>query len=165
MSYKTELQGNNTDLQTVLSKVNALPDRLVLPTLKNPAGAENIESGFQAVDGLGNLLTGVLEKVEIIEGSFTGANAHNKTITVDGLKGAKNFILIDCTASAQNLDYTPLVAMVYINGAVKYSLCLANDTDELAHKSATFDPTTGKITAKYQYMYIGYGDTYRYWKW
>lgn len=26
MSYKTELQGNNTDLQTILDKVNALPD-------------------------------------------------------------------------------------------------------------------------------------------
>ena len=26
MSYKTDLQGNNTDLQSILSKVNALPD-------------------------------------------------------------------------------------------------------------------------------------------
>ena len=46
MSYKTELQSNNTDLQTILGKVNALPS--ALDTSDATAGAGDILTGKDA---------------------------------------------------------------------------------------------------------------------
>lgn len=59
MSYKTEFQSNNADLQAILKQVNSLPES-PLPTLSNPATAENVESGYEAIDSEGNKLTGTL---------------------------------------------------------------------------------------------------------
>lgn len=87
MSYKEQLQGNNIDLQGLLEMVDTLPeaekledelstqDNLIeqilteldnksstpLPELTNPAGPEHILSGFEAVDGDGVLIEGMLE--------------------------------------------------------------------------------------------------------
>lgn len=67
MSYKTDLQGNNTDLQTVLSKVNALPD--ALDTSDATATAGDIASGKTAyvngskVTGIGNFPEAITVKV------------------------------------------------------------------------------------------------------
>ena len=62
MSYKSELQGNNTDLQTILDKVNALPEETVLPELTDPASASDIVLGKEAIDGDGNKMTGTVEE-------------------------------------------------------------------------------------------------------
>lgn len=76
MSYNSELQSNNSDLQTILNIVNTLPDAngsggVELPELENPATAADMVLGKSLYDSDGNLVTGnVLEKTE---GSlFTG---------------------------------------------------------------------------------------------
>ena len=64
MSYKTELQSNNVDLQGILDKVNALPEMEEapeLPTLSNPAMAAQILSGYEVLDQHGIKLTGIME--------------------------------------------------------------------------------------------------------
>lgn len=87
MSQKTELQSNNTDLQNILSKVNGLPDQLVLPTLKNPAGAENIETGYQALSGAG----------EVIEGTATISKAPVRIVSKDKISWKGVLCAIDAT--------------------------------------------------------------------
>lgn len=37
-----------------------------LPELMNPAGAENIQSGYEAIDGSGNKIMGALESVQTV---------------------------------------------------------------------------------------------------
>lgn len=37
-----------------------------LPELTNPAGAENIQSGYEAIDGSGNKIMGALESVQTV---------------------------------------------------------------------------------------------------
>ena len=58
MGYKTELQNNNIDLQEILDAVNSLPEETKLPELSNPADAENIQSGYEAIDRNGEKIIG-----------------------------------------------------------------------------------------------------------
>lgn len=60
MSYKSELQSNNTDLQSILDTVNTLPEGTQLPELSNPAGAGNILNGYESIDADGNKITGTM---------------------------------------------------------------------------------------------------------
>lgn len=57
-NYKSALQDNNVDLQGILDVVNALPEGTQLPELTNPATADIIPSGYQAIDRDGNLIEG-----------------------------------------------------------------------------------------------------------
>jgi len=66
LSYTSDLQSNNVDLQTILDKVNALPNSK-LPELSNPASADNIDSGFEAVDSKGNTIVGTSTKIQLPE--------------------------------------------------------------------------------------------------
>lgn len=79
MSYKTEFQANNIDLQSILDVVNALPEERtladLLPTLSNPATAENIKSGYNAIDGSGKVLTGTLTLTSMLPTLTTPATA------------------------------------------------------------------------------------------
>lgn len=78
MSYNSELQSNNADLQTILNMVNALPDAngsggVELPELENPATAADMVLGKSLYDSDGNLVTGNV--IEVAEGSlFTAIN-------------------------------------------------------------------------------------------
>lgn len=60
MSYNTELQSNNADLQEILDAVNALPDATELPELTNPGTAEDLEADKQLIDAEGNIVTGTV---------------------------------------------------------------------------------------------------------
>jgi hypothetical protein len=59
-NYNTTLQSNNTDLQALINKVNALPDAggVELPELTNEGSAADLFSGKQLIDGEGNKVTG-----------------------------------------------------------------------------------------------------------
>lgn len=68
MSYNTELQANNADLQEILDAVNALPDATELPELTNPGTAEDLEADKQLIDAEGNIVTGT---VRVAHGGIT----------------------------------------------------------------------------------------------
>lgn len=67
MDNKLELQSNNVDLQGLINLANELPDKMVLPELSNPALAENIQVGYEAVDGEGNLIVGIHEEATLVD--------------------------------------------------------------------------------------------------
>ena len=59
-----------TNQDTLIAQINAAIEGksaggVVLPELNNPASAENIDSGYEVVDGEGNLLTGTSTKVQL----------------------------------------------------------------------------------------------------
>lgn len=64
MSYKTDLQGNNVDLQSILDAVNELPEAVGnLPTLDNPAVDTDLLTGKEMIDKYGNKVTGAMPEV------------------------------------------------------------------------------------------------------
>jgi hypothetical protein len=61
MSYKTDLQSNNIDLQAILNTINELPDASngsSLPTLSNPATETETFEGYEFIDATGTKKTG-----------------------------------------------------------------------------------------------------------
>ena len=60
-NYRTELESNNNDLNTVLNMVNELPEAITLPELTNPALPEHILEGYQVLDKTGKIITGTLK--------------------------------------------------------------------------------------------------------
>lgn len=54
----TPLENNTITLQEILDIANNLPSAPQLPTLSNPAGAQNIQSGYEAIDKDGKKITG-----------------------------------------------------------------------------------------------------------
>lgn len=126
---------------------------VTLPELTNPATAENIESGFEAVDGLGNLLTGLLEKA--VYGIVECANA-TTSITIPELIGKNNFVLIK-TGDANTSTY--ISSLAYIDGVWN---CHYNSNSHTSNSSVfTFNNTTGEISASarrfsVEFYYIGW---------
>lgn len=62
----TPLENNTTKIQEILNAVNNLPSAgTQLPTLTTPAGPENIEAGYEAIDGNGEKMVGTLEPQQL----------------------------------------------------------------------------------------------------
>ena len=67
MSYNSELQSNNTDLQSILDTINALPDHeegIKLPALTNPGTALDLADGKELIDADGNVVAGCVRTIE-----------------------------------------------------------------------------------------------------
>ena len=81
MSQKAELQSNNTDLQTILSKVNELPSGSAL----GDATAADVAVGktFSSASGISQ--TGTLVPMEILSGALKGSGS---TTLDDGRTGS-----------------------------------------------------------------------------
>lgn len=63
MSYNSELQSNNTDLQSILETINNLPAAgggVAFPTLTNEGSAADLLSDKQLIDQEGNIVTGTI---------------------------------------------------------------------------------------------------------
>lgn len=76
----TPIEQNTLDLQTILDKVNALPDAstgVELPELSNPGSASDLLSGKELIDADGNVVTGTIETKTASNLSASGA-----TVTV-----------------------------------------------------------------------------------
>lgn len=91
MSYNTELQANNADLQKILDKVNALPEAdssggVVLPDLVNPASPQDMAAGKTLYDDDGNPVSGTL--AEITSGAALSAS-DNATVAGSASTGIR----------------------------------------------------------------------------
>lgn len=147
MSYKTELQSNNVDLQGILDKVNALPEMEEapeLPTLSNPAAAAQILSGYEVLDQHGIKLTGIMEDNGAVSqtlnagGSYTiPAGYHNGSGKVTG-----NSLASQTSANAAAADIAS-GKTAWVNGA-KITGTLV-PTQVVTGTVTTTDSTTLKI--------------------
>jgi hypothetical protein len=92
MSYNSELQSNNADLQSILNKVNSLPDAngsggIFLPELGDTAAQPtDIAAGKVLYDDEGNPVTGTLS--EATEGILINSKSDE---VLDGSAGALEF--------------------------------------------------------------------------
>ena len=63
-NYNTQLQSNNTDLQTILNTINKLPNAggsgIELPSLTNEGTASNLLNNKQLIDGNGDVIIGTM---------------------------------------------------------------------------------------------------------
>lgn len=145
MSYKTDLQDNNTDLQNILNKVNTLPEGTKLPVLSNPARAENIDKGFEAIDALGALIAGTSNKKEVVTG--TSATIYNKySLTFPNAIGKENIIVYYKTATGKMIQGSALQLYAFvIGGNVFYSYINGNVIYNY-DSGTTWDKETGTIT-------------------
>lgn len=113
---------------------------IVLPELTNPATAENIESGFQAIDGNGVMLEGVLEKVEFVKGTVkTSAHDGYYNNKLSGLPVGKLNGVLYYTDSA---SYTPSNKVFIIENGIAVG-GVGSTYAELDSSTYTYDSTTG----------------------
>ena len=98
MSYNTELQANNADLQEILDTVNALPEAgdVELPELSNPGTAENLEQGYELIDADGNVITG---NVPVARG---GVNVEATSVTYVPM-GDQSVVKLSATVSEKTI--------------------------------------------------------------
>lgn len=79
MSYNSELQLNNTNLQNILDVINNLPEaeNVQLPTLENPGTASDLAEGKQLIDADGNVVTGNIWVLESNKGTDLSSNPNS----------------------------------------------------------------------------------------
>lgn len=146
MSYKTEFQSNNADLQAILKQVNSLPES-PLPTLSNPAATNNIESGYEAIDSEGNKLTGTLTLAgmlptmtnpagaadvangkqfvdatgAVVSGTLNAAEVvtgTTKSLTIEAAKGKSNILIFLNFKMSDNGNYDISGDNIFVCGGV-----------------------------------------------
>lgn len=144
MSYKTDLQGNNTDLQTVLSKVNALPSGAAL----GDATAADVVAGKTFSSASGIKVKGTLVPVEVVTGTIRAATSSSFT----GLPTGKQNLVIYYSANMSNESY--LYGAIVRNGkpvAMYYYRQLIINPD------MTYDANAGTLSGGCSYkQYVDY---------
>ena len=101
-------------------------------------------------------------------GTVSAPSSWAGTLTVPGLIGADNFVLIgDSTVSFSQSSYPPVACIKYVNGEFEVAVVADRSSYQFEDFSAyaTFDKTTGVIKTNYGSMYFGYGATYHYVRW
>lgn len=75
-----------------------------LPELTNPAGAANIESGYEAIDGSGNKITGTKSNSLAFASSYSGPYVAGEVVfTADEYKTMRNVICICADRTADGI--------------------------------------------------------------
>lgn len=75
-----------------------------LPELTNPAGAANIESGYEAIDGNGNKITGTKSNSLAFASSYSGPYVADEVVfTADEYKTMRNVICICADRTADGI--------------------------------------------------------------
>lgn len=107
---QSELETFNADMGTVVTAQDDLIAQITtalegkaavsLPTLTNPASAENIESGYEAIDGDGNVIGGKLVKAGVAIGTVSGDSA-SITIPVDFIPDSFSIIAVSNVTSSR----------------------------------------------------------------
>lgn len=125
MGYKTELQSNNADLQTILNKVNALPEagggggggsvETCTVVLKTTAGASSsyypVNVAYTSVDDSGNVI-GVNQTVSTSSVTITCV----KGLTL-AIKYKSSFAATNTQTNANLLFYTSPTAVFKLDDA------------------------------------------------
>lgn len=145
MSYTTDLQSNNADLQNILNTVNALPEKIQLPELTNPAGTENIDYGFEAINGNGVLITGTGEKT-VVETGTVILSTESKSINVPNLSKYRYFMLyalsrVNPSRICMATNF-PNLKGLYINSSLADPLDITVDGDTISNGIRSFYSTT-----------------------
>ena len=153
MSQKTELQSNNTDLQTVLSKVNALPSGAAL----GDATAADVLAGKTFSSASGIKVAGAMNKgPEILVGTFNSSG--NTSVTVPEIIGKTNIFAVMTNPVNQSSRYCGAFALV---DGVSSTFVMGQGVNG----TVTLTTTTGKITVSATNCSgINYGD-WRYIAW
>lgn len=136
----TPLETNTTKIQEILDAVNNLPEGggTQLPTLSNPAGPENIEAGYEAIDGNGEKMTGTLQYISTLQDVYN--RAVEKQIVLGSLEDydefnnipINSFLILDAAE-----DYTLLPAPVILGGPVSRGSFIVGDTSLAIEPSFT----------------------------
>ena len=113
-----------------------------LPELTNPAGAANIESGYEAIDGSGNKITGTKSNSLAFASSYSGPYVAGEVVfTADEYKAMRNVICIcaDRTADGITLGnfYMDENGSRTINGTVGLSFIGGTSNGVKAKSSVT----------------------------
>lgn len=95
----------------------------VLPELSNPAGAANIQSGYQAINGEGEVVTGTASMPQYVTGRFSGNFYSGNIYGVgpDGLIENKSFTS-NTTVSIQKNSIIVIKYLNYssVNGGISF---------------------------------------------
>ena len=144
------------DLITQINSALANKVGKELPVLSNPAGAGNIEAGYQAIDGSGNLLVGSMVKQEVLTGQVKGTGAQG--VDIPAFVGKKNLVLYvnGSVTSKDHLDY-----LVYLNDSI--AKAWGYNYGDVAN-TMTITPSTGTVYSSSLYGRI-YNYTYNYITW
>lgn len=147
MTYKTDLQSNNIDLQSILDTINTLPEAGVqLPTLTNEGSASDLLSGKQLIDSDGNVVTGTIA-------SKTSSNltVSGRTVTVPAGYYASNASKSVSTATQAtpsiSISEGGLITASATQSAGYVASGTKSSTKQMTIKSiATITPTTSNQT-------------------
>lgn len=112
-NYNLNLQSNNTDLQSILDTINALPDAnesVELPELTNPGVAADLLISKELIDGDGNIVTGTMPNNGIITKIMDGIGTKSITIPIGYTSGGS--ISLDSTIDDEVNEQTDLIAQI-----------------------------------------------------
>lgn len=133
MSYKSEFASNNTDLQALIDKANALPDQII---------PENLDSELATQDSLISQIATTLEgktapaPVEPKYGVFKSPD-YGPTLTIDGFDSLpEHFYLFPISSSINFINDSP-VSACYENGVLTVMYCYITGNVPFGSKSTT----------------------------
>lgn len=165
MSQKTELQSNNTDLQTILSKVNGLPSGSAL----GDATAADVAQGKTFSSAFGIKVAGTLVPMEVLTGTATGTGSTtlpdgNTGSKLSGLPTGKNNIFVTAMSNGSSSDF--LYHLLIVNGVVFSYSNYRNNYYVYNDGNANFKlyPESGILSAKETY-HLAKGVQFKYFVW
>lgn len=111
-----------------------------LPALTNPAGAEQILSGYQGIGPDGSLVEGTLSAYKMVTGTMTGGSS-GQTVTVDGtIHSAVAFMAVG--------------SQTYIS-----AVCPSKTTLQSFHNAGNHQPGTVSLPAANTFRYANANST------
>ena len=103
-----------------------------LPELTNPAGPENIKSGYEAIDGSGNKITGTNTDTDLVINSIKVNNNNGSSdlmfqYTIDGATGKETVAAGTTTDIPVTGTKYSHISQVVLSGCSKVYLGVLND--------------------------------------
>lgn len=110
-NYNSNLQSNNTNLQSILDTINALPEAGInLPELTNQATSEDLLVNKQLIDQDGNIIEGSMPNNGTISQTMDGINTKSITIPAGYTSGGS--VSLDNTIDNEVTEQSDLIAQI-----------------------------------------------------